>query len=167
MSGLPQYFAPIRLAEHGEEIVGDIAVSQMPRLRQSLHDGSGTVHVTLSCMPGENGITRILGNLVTTLKVECQRCLGAFDLPLRVAIDASAAPASISPAGEADVIMRAEDSLVHLAGFVEDELILALPLAPLHPAGRCPVAEYSASRAPARETPFAALKKLKLGNGSP
>ena len=165
MSGLPQYFEPIRLAERGAAIVGNLVVSQMPRLRQALHDDSGTVHVHIACEPGEMGAIRILGSLSTTVKVDCQRCLGAFDLPLNVRVDARAMAGSGSLDDldrDADVLMLGEDKLVHVASFVEDELILTLPLAPLHPAGQCPVAEYHGAQTPRRENPFAALKMLKL-----
>jgi uncharacterized protein len=163
MSGLPQYLAPIRLAERGEEIAGEIAVCQMLRLRKSLHDGSGSVRVSVYCVPGESGTIRIRGSLDTTLKLECQRCLGVFDLPLHVNIDAGAAMETAdSPAAEADVIMQGEDRLVHLAALVEDELILALPLAPLHAPGQCPVTEYAQGSRPQRDSPFAALEQLKV-----
>lgn len=163
MSGLPQFFEPIRLADRGEAISGDLAVSQFPRLRGALRDGSGTVHVSLACSPGEAGGIRIHGSLSTTLKVECQRCLGAFDLPLDVDIEALAMPEAGAANGDsdADVLMRGEENLVHLADFVEDELILAVPLAPLHPAGRCPVAEFTPAQESHRDNPFAVLKSLK------
>lgn len=167
MSGLPQFFEPIRLAEHGAAISGDLAVSQFSRLRGSLHDASGTVHVRLTCMPGEAGAIRIQGSLSTTLKVDCQRCLGAFDLPLEVNIDALAAPETgvgTDPDREVDVLMRGEDNLVHLGDFVEDELILAVPLAPVHPKDQCPASGYCPERGTQRENPFAALKSLKLKN---
>ena len=165
MSGLPQYFEPIRLAERGAALVGDLVVSQMPRLRQSLHDDSGTVHVHISCEPGELGAVRIHGSLSTTLKVDCQRCLGAFDLPLNVSVDIRAMTGTGSVADldlDADVLLLGEDKLVHVASLIEDELILALPLAPLHPDGQCPATEYQGTKAPAHENPFAALKLLKL-----
>lgn len=165
MSGLPQYFEPIRLAERGEAIGGDLVVSQMPRLQQTLHDDSGTVHVHIVCEAGQMGAIRIHGRLSTTVKVDCQRCLGAFDLPLNVSVDACAMKGSGSSDDldlGADVLMLGEDQHVHVASFVEDELILALPLAPLHPAGQCPVTEYQGAETPKRENPFAALKTLKL-----
>ncbi len=165
MSGLPQYFEPIRLAERGEALVGDLVVNQMPRLRQSLHDDSGTVHVHISCEPGESGAFRVHGSLSTTLKVDCQRCLGAFDLSLNVSVDIRVMTGTGSVADldlDADVLMLGEDKLVHVASLVEDELILALPLAPLHPEGQCPATEYQGTKAPMRENPFAALKTLKL-----
>jgi uncharacterized protein len=165
MSGLPQFFEPIRLAEQGAAISGDLAVSQFLRLRGSLHDASGTVHVRLTCSPGDAGAIRIQGSLSTVLKVDCQRCLGAFDLPLEVNLDALAAPETrvgTDPDREVDVWMGGEDNRVHLCDFVEDELILAVPLAPLHPAGKCPVAGYHPEHEAQRENPFAALKSLKL-----
>lgn len=165
MSGLPQYFEPIRLAERGEAIVGELAVSQMPRLRQTLHGDSGTVHVRIACEHGELGVIRIHGSLSTTLMVECQRCLGAFDLPLHVSVDARAVAGTGSTDDldrDADVVMQGEDNLVHLASFVEDELILSVPLAPVHPTGHCPVAEYHGVESLPPDSPFAALKSLKL-----
>ncbi len=165
MSGLPQYFEPIRLAERGEVMVGDLVLSQMPRLRQSLHDDSGTVHVHIACEPCDQGGIRIHGSLSATVKVDCQRCLGAFDLPLHVNLDARAVAASGAAEDldqDADVMMSGEGQQIHLASFVEDELILTLPLAPLHPAGKCPVAEYTETNTHTRDNPFAALKQLKL-----
>lgn len=161
MSGLPPFFEPIRLAERGETIAGDLAVSQMPRLRQSLHDASGTVHVRLDCVPGEGGAIRIRGRLVTTLNMECQRCLAAFAVPLDVAVDAVTAIEGDPAADSADVLMRGERHEVHLGDFVEDELILAVPLAPLHPAEQCPMAEYRTTGTERRASPFAALETLK------
>lgn len=164
MSGLPTFFKPIRLADRGEVISGDVAVSQFPRLRGLLRDGSGIVHVTLACAHGTAGGIRIRGSLSTTLKVECQRCLGAFDLPLDLDVEALAVPeASVGTDtdGAADVLMRGEDNGVHLGDFIEDELILAVPLAPLHPASQCPVARYEPAPGSGRANPFAALKSLK------
>lgn len=164
MSGLPTFFEPIRLADRGEVISGDLALSQFPRLRGALRDGSGTVHVTLECVPGTAGGIRIQGSLSTTLKVECQRCLGAFDLPLDLRIDALAVPealAATAAGDDADVLMRGEDNVVNVGDFVEDELILAAPLAPLHAAGQCPVARFAPEPQVHRDNPFAALKSLK------
>jgi uncharacterized protein len=161
MSGLPPFFEPIRLAERGETIAGDLAVSQMPRLRLSLHDASGTVHLRLDCTPAESGAIRIHGRLTTTLNMECQRCLAAFELPLDLSVDAVAAIEGGPAAETADVLMRGERHEVHLGDFVEDELILAVPLAPLHPAGQCPVAEYRAAGKERRDSPFAVLESLR------
>ncbi len=96
---------------------------------------------------------------------ECQRCLQpvALDLevsrPLRFVADEATA-AALDAESEDDVLVASRHLDLH--ELVEDELLLALPLVPMH--GHCPrqlpMAAGDAAAEPAPK-PFAALAALK------
>jgi len=107
----------------------------------------------------------------TALPLVCQRCLAPVDVP--VAVDRSfrfatdeAAAAAEDDASEEDVL--AQSRSFDLVELVEDELLMALPVAPRHEVCPQPVRmtageeEFTQALAE-RESPFAALARLKPG----
>lgn len=105
----------------------------------------------------------------TAVPLTCQRCLEPFATPVAferefrfVATEAQAQ--AEDEAAEEDVLVLSRD--FNLLELVEDELLLALPLVPMHP--RCPQdlklqvadADFDAA-APEKANPFAALAQLK------
>ena len=109
-------------------------------------------------------------NASATLPLTCQRCLEPVDVPVsvdrsfRFVADEQTAAAQDDEAEE-DVLAlsRAFD----LAGLVEDELLMGLPVVPRHEtcptAVRLSVADEDFEEAPPAENPFAALKVLRNG----
>jgi uncharacterized protein len=107
----------------------------------------------------------------TALPLVCQRCLAPVEVPVaversfRFATDEATAAAE-DDAAEEDVL--AQSRAFDLVELVEDELLMALPVAPRHEA--CPEAvrmsagesEFEAALG-RRENPFAALARLKPG----
>lgn len=97
----------------------------------------------------------------------CQRCLGPVDTPL--AVDRWFRFVADETTAEAEDEDSEEDVLVFSPAFdllslVEDELIMALPLVPLH--GTCPVAVVTQAGevdvpVADKPNPFAALAQLK------
>lgn len=107
----------------------------------------------------------------TVLPLTCQRCLGPVEVPVEVdrsfrfVADEDMAAAQDEEAEEDVLALSRSFDLVEL---VEDELLMALPLAPRHEV--CPqpvamgVADEAFDSAPQeRENPFAVLGKLKSG----
>ena len=95
-----------------------------------------------------------------SVRVQCQRCLGSLELPLHVEAQLEFA------SSEAD-IMAADDDVervvagreMSVAGLVEDEVLLALPMAPMHE--QCEAAAGSGANArPSAFLALAALRKL-------
>ena len=104
----------------------------------------------------------------TQVRLECQRCLEPVETPLGIDrwfrfVAGEDAAAQIDADSEEDVL--ALPRALNLRDLLEDELLLALPLVPLHEV--CPVPLGNASKAPEvaldRPTPFAALAALKRG----
>jgi uncharacterized protein len=105
------------------------------------------------------------------LTLTCQRCLGpieehvAFERDFRFVADEDTAAAQDEEAEE-DVL--ALDAAFDLAGLIEDEMLMELPLAPRHDICPEPVTmaaedpDFDAAT-PVKENPFAALGKLKGG----
>jgi uncharacterized protein len=105
------------------------------------------------------------------LPLMCQRCLTPVDVPVAVERSFRFVADEATAAAEDDVAdedVLAQSRSFDLVELVEDELLMALPVAPRHEV--CPQtvkmsvggAEYEAALAQ-RENPFAALVRLKPG----
>jgi uncharacterized protein len=151
MPGLPQYIEPQRLADVGGNIAGRLRIDDMRRLADLLLERAGTVTFRLEFSLNEQGSVRIEGEYATTLAVLCQRCLEPLELdvagPIDVILD--------------DLLPALVDDRLHVSGFVEDEVLLGLPLAPMHGAGQCPANIRSGQADAAEAGPFAVLAELK------
>ena len=117
---------------------------------------------------GSVGFSRESGVAVAEVKVEaplelrCQRCFGAIKWPVsacgRVALVGEGEDADRAPP-ELETIL-APDHRISLRDLVEEELLLALPLAALHPESQCATAAAGAEPAEERQRPFAQLGEL-------
>ncbi len=166
---LPAVIDPIRLADDGSVLEGEIALEELSRLRELCLTSEGRIRVSLSFEHSAQG-TRVMRGVITTrLDLTCQRCLKAVAQEIRVAPNLILLCAGESPATlaeDADFLEIAAP--VALSAMVEDEIVLALPIAPRHPEGGCAPARAGATRSPdpalaAKEParPFAALADLK------
>lgn len=156
-----------RLADGEADIDFAVPLAELPRLRSQLASVDGSVR-------GRVHFTREAGIVVADLtmsgaaSLECQRCLHAMTEPVdsavRVALitaeaDASRVPEHLEP-------MLAPGGRVTVGELVEEELLLALPIVPLHAqASECAVAVDApavSAEAPEQTTqrPFAQLDKL-------
>ena len=105
------------------------------------------------------------------LPLTCQRCLGPVEMPVEVDRPFRFVADEATAAAEDEGVE--EDILALSRGFdlvelIEDELLLAMPLAPFHETCPTPVtteavdADFESANAN-KPGPFAALDKLKLG----
>ncbi len=110
--------------------------------------------------------------LTTRFPLVCQRCMGALELPVAierefrfVASDAIAEKEDDSC--EEDLLVQARE--FDLAGLIEDELVMALPLIPRHDTcpGAAPMSAADADfdAANVKPNPFAKLSGLVKGIG--
>ena len=145
-----------------------IPLGQFPRIAPELarREGSATGSVRFA---REAGVPVAEVSVEATLALACQRCFGALEWPVRargrVALVAGSTEADRSPA-ELETILAPEHR-ISLRELVEEELLLALPLAALHPEAACGAAANAAATAqqPAapsedRQRPFAGLNEL-------
>ena len=151
-----------RMARDGASRRGEIAISRMSRLLPLLCDNQGAVQFELDFALDSQSRPRVTGRIRATLEVICQRCLE----PMRLELDLDVRLGIVKSDDEAVALTDGSEPLtldgdtVSLATLVEDELILGLPPAPLHPQGRCRPPEAGPAEAQRRSAgPFSKLKR--------
>ncbi|HEY5702226.1 MAG TPA: YceD family protein [Gammaproteobacteria bacterium] len=161
---LPQTIEPARLAMSGEKLAGQYAIDEMSRLVERLHDQSGIVDFHLAFKRDEDQkLTLITGDVSTEVSLICQRCLEPMSLSMksqvnlgviRKSVDLSILPRGCEPLYE-------EDAPFVLRDLIEDELILALPLAVMHEQNGCEATKLldELNKSVIRN-PFSVLEKL-------
>ena len=166
MSPLPKSVDPFKLADQSVELEGEIALNQLQRLTQHLAENEGAVHVLLRFGRDEEGIRNISGRLEGEFTLTCQRCLE----PVKVRLDADTRLGLVySEEGAKQLPKRydpvvVEDHNLPLWELIEEELLLSLPLVPVHEEIGCNPDLNRQSQQDSelqRDNPFAILASLK------
>lgn len=162
-SALPRLIAPVRLAEARGRLEGRLPLRDMTRLCEVLGDASGEVELTLAFDRDEQGFARIIGSYEAELELVCQRCLGAFAVKqaceIRVGVVFDSAEINELPGALEPLLL--EQETIALSEFIEDEILLGLPIAPLHPPVACAIAVADGDPVLDKENPFHALQALR------
>jgi len=162
-------------AESGATLAGNEQVTQLPRLLAETQGSDRSATIGWSARGELRNPLHVQPEIWIHLQVEtslpltCQRCLQAVQVP--VAIDRSFRFVADEEAAAAQDDESEEDVLAlsrtfDLRELLEDELLMALPLAPRHDV--CPEAlpmaaqdeDFVPAEAPA-ESPFAVLERLR------
>jgi len=173
---LPIEIDPFRLARNGLELEGLLAVKAMKRLSGGLIHNSSTVEVNVKFdVDKVLGTPYMEGNFKTSLPLKCERCGEALNYNLNIHCSLGIINSETKIEGLAEQYepwVIDHDEPILLSAIVEDELILAIPLAPKHEY-RCLPAEAWVSGSEFEESddeiehnrkeisPFAVLGQLK------
>ncbi len=168
---------PWRAVATEQRFDGEAFASDLPRLNDALSGIGGAAEwpARFDLRFGRDPESRpvALGRVALTLRLVCQRCLGEVPIPLDGPIALALVRDDSQGAGlpdHLDPVVVEEDGIRPL-DLVEDELLLAMPLVPLHAEEDCePLArEFSQGPAPApsRVNPFAALVGLQAPVADP
>ena len=173
---LPVEVDPFKLVEQGRLFEGRIPQQDFPRLQELLFsDDSGSsdsklIEVNLEFARTDTRLPVIRGHIKADLQMICNRCLDATDL----IIDADLEVVLVSTDEQAERLQEGfdiwmvEDQNLFLRDFIEDEILLAMPIVISHE--DCEPAKALIEALPGdentqeeqKENPFAALKDLKL-----
>lgn len=167
---LPVQLDPVRLAETGRLLEGTLPLSSMKRLGEMLLDQEGEVDVRLEFGIDQEGAYCVTGRIACRVMLECQRCLKAMefeiDSDIALGIVDSQEAAELLPSHYEPLVV--EDGPLFTRDLVEDELLLSLPLVPMHPEEECSVGReqlvsetQDSNEEVERENPFSALADLK------
>jgi uncharacterized protein len=157
----------------------DIPVAELPGLPAELVCSSGELHARVQ-FGREQGFMVAQVALRGQVELICQRCMGSMPLPIEssspVLLVESEADAEAAPV-EWETYLAAEGRL-SLAALAAEELLLSLPVVPLHADGGCdvgavqpaalhPAAVPDPAQTAAQPTtrPFADLRALLDGDG--
>ncbi len=119
---------------------GEAGLSQMPRLAASVAGVDGPASYRLEFSHDDGGRAIVRGRVALAMRLICQRCLDdvrvEVDAPIELALvrgdrEASELPDELDPLPVGDGLLRPLE-------LVEDELLLAIPLIPMHEPGHCP-----------------------------
>jgi uncharacterized protein len=136
----PPWFQPLevdRLARGEAEIEFDVPLAELPRLQARIPGIGGRVHgVVRFGRQGEVAVAEV--SLAGRATLQCQRCMQTMELPIEstshvglifAEADAAAVPEELEP-------VLARSGNISAGELVEEELLLALPIVPLHEALR-------------------------------
>lgn len=155
--------SPFQLAENQEKLAGSVPVQALARLREAVLSDQGKVNYELRFGKDDQGVVFILGEFSVKLRVTCQRCMQPMDLPLEHKIslavvnpqDARNIPDCYEP-------LAAVDNQIALETLLDEEILLAMPIAPVHEQENCNGRYLLDKYKPATNSPFAVLKNLKI-----
>ena len=168
---------PARFAREGARLTGALAAAALPRLAEQLQradqlqgpdqlqGAGGEIGYRVDGFLSERGHPGLHLQLDGEIELRCQRCLGALRARIESRRDVVLVPdvdefAQRSDEDETMDIIPAVPRL-DLRTLLEDEVLLALPVAPCHASDECRVPEGRPGAAPERVSPFAALAQLK------
>lgn len=149
-----------------EEREGEVEVSDLARLAGEAVDNSGMLTWSLQGGSDRMGYLQLKLQVSGPVQLRCQRCLTPFAFSIESESTLIVAPDDKS-ADEIDKLLDDEAVEVivgskdfDLVRLIEDEALLALPLAPKH--AICPDnAAVDALKSAKKESPFSVLKNLK------
>jgi len=151
----------LEFARSGGVLERSVSLDQLPRLAELLTTTAGFLSVRLEGWRDDQGKSWLQLDITGEPVLCCQRCLGGVKFPLAIKSRLQLiAPGEEWPDDDlvddsADAI-AVEQSLVVLS-LIEDEVLLALPIAPRHEQCESPPANASGQGS----SPFAALVALK------
>lgn len=154
---------PIQLADKGARLEGELPVKGLARLAGMCADDAGAVRIDLRFeRTPSDGLRVMHGSISACVYLTCQRCME------RLALELNSEPrVLLLRPGEREDLLEAEEAMVveqplPLGTMIEEELLLEMPMVPMHPADRCPAGHLTSqeSRA-APNNPFSVLEKLK------
>lgn len=177
---LPELIDPINSVNHNKHIVARVNQARLKRLAALVEDADREVMVDLEFYYNKAlRMPAFIMKLEASLSLQCQRSLEIFDLPVTTVVKGvmtqSLALIEDLPS-DVDVFEIQEDEKVSLPEWVEDELLLCVPMSPIKEGSSVAyentfesaeqeeipsVSDASDEAATSRPNPFAVLQGLK------
>jgi uncharacterized protein len=154
----------LEFARGQQELRGSLPVRTLARLEDVLFDGEGHLDYLLRGSKDDRNRPQLQVEATGRLHLQCQRCLGLLDYDVAARNTLLLLPQGVEPEDiddpEAPDAIEADPEL-DVAGLIEDEVLLSLPLAPRHPEGTCENRVGSRLEGAEPPKPFAELAALK------
>ena len=150
-------------AGSGKQIDAQVPFAELPRLLDVLDNPQGILHYTLQGGLDNQGRPVLDVSMTGRCQLRCQRCLKGMDYAIqheaRLLLCDQAGLDVLEDEEEAfDGILA--DAHLDVLALLEDEILLNLPISPMHDSGACQVAEGESTQK-GKQHPFAVLEKLK------
>ena len=141
LSLLPDFADPLRLCALEKAYEGAIPLADLTRLAPLLTSSEGEAAFALAFRTNTDRRPVVRVEVRAKLSVQCQRCLEAMQL----VVESSSTLGVVSGPDEAERLpddldpLLLGDGRLALRSLVEDELLLAVPAAPMHRPDECAV----------------------------
>lgn len=166
---LPVQVDPFRFADNAICLQGTLYIKDMQRLASGLYTHEGEISVSMEFGVDKQGIPFLRGQITALLTLQCQRCLEPFSHE----IESSFLSGIVRSEEEANQLPKGYDQLIVKEGMlaiqdvVEDELIIDLPIVPMHKVSDCKVKlpleiETKEKAQVGKESPFKVIEFLKV-----
>ena len=142
------------LARDKKVIEGQAKLSDLPRLKDMILPTEGTVTYRICGMTAKKGWPGAVMELATVVPLVCHGCTSRFD---KSEEEADSIP--IDEDDDTEVIVGSDK--LNIADWIEEELILSLPLVPAHEEGCQTDGPEESKDEVQKPNPFAKLKDLK------
>jgi uncharacterized protein len=168
-AGLPDLVDCAHLAENAAVLERAYELRQLPRIKDVLADPRGVLNASFAFSTLPSGRAGANVSIGAAPHLVCQRCMQGFAFPVRGGSDVEfASDESAVGSDAARELVRADGGgLISLRELAEEELLLALPIAPMcgtpDSCGHAPGALADAERSEAADAmrrPFSALQDL-------
>lgn len=150
-------------AKRQQVLEGDIALPEVLRLQAVLAEGAqaannSTIHFKLAGHSQHYQLPSLHLDIEANLSMVCQRCLEQMQVPITLHFDYVVSAEESATLDDNDEVDWVEQSdAMDVGALIEDELLIALPIAPVH-ASQCKQLNLESGEKP---NPFSVLKALK------
>ena len=167
---LPLTVDPVKDAQRRLDYSGIYTANQLARLAESVVNVLSDAQVTLSFYIDPQKLVVMKGQVQVDVELDCQRC----GEPFKQTLECHFMYSPVANWDQADDLPEIYEPIefnefgeIDLLGAVEDELILALPLVPMHSSEHCEVSAHEQvfgelpEELAKKPNPFAVLANLK------
>ena len=151
------------LASQRAVIAGFVEATSMPRLLDVVSRMPRAIAYRIEFTRDTSGRPKMIGRVDGMLPLVCQRCLDSLDWWFDMKFE-SLVVADDQEGGNGRDTVICPSGRIALEPMIEDELLLAMPNAPVHPHGACeapPIRAASRGSSSSEPHPFSALSALR------
>ena len=155
------------LASRRAVLAGAVEVESLPRLLEVVSARPRAVAYRIEFTRDVSGRPKMSGHVEGVLPLVCQRCLDRLDWSFDTRFESVVVGDAQEDTGGMDAV-TCSGGRIELDPVIEDEILLALPNAPVHPRGSCDAPSFRAARgqpSSRRSSPFSALRTLWSNHG--
>ena len=156
-----RYINNLDFAKRQQVLDGDVDLPEMARLQSALAEGAigdSGIRFKLTGRSQQYHLPSLHLDIEANLTMVCQRCLEKMQVPIDLHFDYVVSAEESAALDESDEVDWVEQSdAMDIAALIEDELLIALPIAPVH-ASLCKQLNLESGEKP---NPFSVLKNLK------
>jgi len=147
-------------------LAGAVEAESLPRLLEVVTARPRAVAYRIEFTRDVSGRPKMSGHVGGVLPLVCQRCLDRLDWSFHTRFESVVVGDAQEDTGGMDAV-TCSGGRIELGPVIEDEILLALPNAPVHPRGSCDAPSFRAGRQPSsrRSSPFSALRTLWSNHG--